>query len=341
MRSKKNYLVLISALFVLNGLLAITSKAQTFQPIFEDGEGRTSIIAPLGYLGVNTENSSIRFQYFYSRSASQENTTAPIKRNRFFWGLSVAGSAAGGLSNVFSYGNFTPGTSASLFAGQRSLFFSAINKQSEPVLHGPSQIAIEDWLTLRVGGQVANYTLFDASRLFEEQLYQEKYRGYTAQLAYTVLVGGATSLGASWDVGKVNNIDELTPVNLKQQTLIIDPRTSQTTRIFEEEVDAFTGIYATQVVHTYSLDAVHYITPASEINYALHAYGRLKRANNNSVYKAGFGFYLFPKSKLAGGVFIESNDLINKISETPSFAKRIDIGLTVKYMLPTLGIPSP
>src|SRR5688500_16460439 len=103
--------------------VGLKSHGQTFQPIFEDGEGRTSILAPFGYFGVNTENSSIRFQYFHSRSASQEAFTAPLKRNRFFWGITVAGSAAGGLSNLFSYGSFTAGTSASLFAGHRSLLF--------------------------------------------------------------------------------------------------------------------------------------------------------------------------------------------------------------------------
>ncbi len=335
----KRIYVLLVGLFLM--VLASTSRAQTFQPIFEDGEGRTSIVAPLGYFGVNTENSSLRFQYFHARSASQENFTAPLKRNRFFWGLTVAGSVAGGLSTVFSSGNFTPGTSASLFTGQRSLLFPAINKLGEPVLHGSRQIAIEDWLTLRVGGQVANYTLFDASRAFEAQLFEERFRGYLIQLAYTVLVGGATSLGVSWDVGQVNNINALTPVNFKQQTIITDPVTGQTTRIFEEEVDAFSGTYATNVVHTFSLDAVQYVTPGSEINYAVHAYGRLKRADKSAVYKAGLGFYLFPKSKLAGGLFVESSDLTNKISHTPSFAKRIDVGLTVKYVLPTLGIPSP
>ncbi|QMU26839.1 hypothetical protein [Adhaeribacter radiodurans] len=337
---KKFYSGCLGMLLFL-ALLSFKGQAQTFQPIFEDGEGRTSIIAPLGYFGVNTENSSIRFQYFYSRSASQENFTAPLKRNRFFWGITVAGTAAGGLSNLFSYGSFTPGTSASLFAGQRSLLFPAISKTGEPVLHGARQIAIEDWLTLRIGGQVANYTLFDASRVFDEQLFQERFRGYSTQLAYIVLIGGATSLGASWDVGRVNNIDELTPVNFKQQTIITDPITGQTSRIFEEEVDAFSGAYTTNIVHTYSLDAVHYITPASEINFALHGYGRLKRINEYSVYKAGLGFYLFPKSKVAGGLFIESSDLTNKISETKDFAKRIDVGITVKYVLPTLGVPSP
>ncbi|QNF35308.1 hypothetical protein HUW51_22260 [Adhaeribacter swui] len=321
--------------------LDFVSRAQTFQPIFEDGEGRTAILAPMGYFGVNTENSSVRFQYFYSRSASQEIFTEPLKRNRFFWGITVAGSTAGGLSNLFSYGSFTPGTSASLFAGHRSLLFPAISKTGEPVLHGSRQIAIEDWLTLRVGGQAANYTLFDASRVFDEQLFQERFRGYSTQLAYTVLIGGATSVGASWDVSRVNNIDELTPINFKQQTIITSPGSGQTTRIFEEEVDAYSGVYTTNVVNTYSVDAVHCITPRSEINFALHGYGRLKRINEYSVYKAGLGFYLFPKSKVAGGLFVESNDLTNKISETKNFAKRLDVGLTVKYVLPKLGVPSP
>ena len=337
MSNKINLLGLI-ILLSLN-LFTRKSLAQSFQPIFEDAEGKTAIIAPIGYFGINTENSSIRFQYFRSKSASQENFSAPIKRNRFYWGVNVAGSASGGLSNLFSNGNFTPGTSGDLFLGHRSLLFPAVDKEGSPVLHGSNQIAIEDWLTLRIGGQVANYTLFDASRTFNEQLYTEKFRGYTTQLAYTVLIGGSTSLGLSWDNSKVNNLELLTPVNYKQQTVITDPGT-QTTRIFEQEVDAFSGSYATSIVNTLSLDAVQYVTPASEVNYAIHVYGRWRHLSNTSVYKAGIGFYLFPKSKVAGGVFVESSDLTNKISDTPAFAKRVDMGITVKYLLPALGVPN-
>lgn len=319
-------------------LLALQSHAQTFKPIFEDSEGKTSIIAPLGYLGVNTENSSVRFQYFYSRSASQESLNSPIKRNRFYWGVNVSGSAEGGLANLFSYGNFTPGTSAHLFLGHRSLFFQALDKSGALVLHGKKQMAIVDWFTFRLGGQIANYTLYDASRSFDEQVFAERFRGYVSQLAYNVLIGGATSIGVSWDVAEVNNIEELTPLNFKQQQIVMDPA-GQTTRIFEQEVNAFSGPYETSVVHTYSVDAVRYFTPASEINYALHVYGRLRHVAEQPVYRTGTGFYLFPKSKVAGGVFIESADLTNALLDTPSFAKRIEMGITVKFILPALGVP--
>jgi len=337
---KKNYSSIIYSLICFFGLV-LPTQAQTFKPIFEDGKGRTSIIAPLGFLGINTENSSIRFQYFYAKGAGPHpQGDQLVKRNRFYWGVNVAGSAAGGLSTLFNAGSFTPGTSASLFLGHRSLFFPAINKAGEPVLHGKNQGAIEDWLTLRVGGQVANYTLYNATKPFAEQISSERYRGYLTQLAYNVLIYGATSIGVSWDVARENNIDDLTPVKFNQQTIVPDPN-NQTTRIFEREVSAFSGIYATSIVNTFSLDAVQYFTPASEINYALHLYGRLRHANELPVYRTGVGFYLFPKGKVAGGLFVESGDLTNKISDTPQFSKRIDMGLTVKFILPGLGVPSP
>ena len=337
--SKKYYLL---TLFIFSlFLFSHNSRAQTFKPIFEDGEGRTSIIAPLGFLGVNTENSSIRFQYFYSKSGElNPKIPAEIKRNRFYWGVDVAGSAAGGLSNLFSYGSFTPGTSASLFLGHRSLLFPALDKEGAPVLHGKNEVAIEDWLTFRVGGQVANYTLYDATLPFANQVFSEKFRGYLTQLAYNILISGATSIGVSWDVARVNNIDDLTPVQFRQQTIIPDP-SGQITRIFEREVNAYSGGYESYIQNTFSLDAVHYFTPASNINYALHTYGRLKHYNEQPVYRAGLGFYLFPQSKIAGGVFVESGDLTNEIYATPQLSKRIDMGLTVKFIMPGLGVPSP
>lgn len=338
---KKKFQLTPLFIFIIFFGLIQPGQTQTFKPIFEDGKGRTSIIAPLGFLGVNTENSSIRFQYFYAKSAGlNPNNSQTIKRNRFYWGVNVAGSASGGIANLFNYGSFTPGTSASLFLGHRSLFFAALDKEGAPVLHGKNEIAIEDWLTLRVGGQVANYTLYDANRIFAEQITKERFRGYLSQLAYNVLISGATSIGVSWDIARENNIDNLTPVKFKQQTIIPDPN-GQTTRIFEREVNAYSGIYESSIVNTYSLDAVQYFTPASDINYALHLYGRLKHIKEQPVYRAGVGFYLFPKSKVAGGLFVESGDLTNKISGTPQFSKRINMGLTVKFLLPGLGVPSP
>ncbi|WP_347160420.1 hypothetical protein [Pontibacter chitinilyticus] len=318
---------------------ALQAQAQTFKPIFEDGDGRTAIIAPLGYFGVNTENSSLQFQYFFSKSASPHPLNASlIKRNRFYWGVKVAGAASGGLSNLFSYGSFTPGTSASLYLGHRSLLFKAIDIHGAPVLHGAKQVAIEDWLTLRLGGQAARYTLYDPAKPFNEQVFSERFRGYIAQLAYTVLISGATSVGASWDVSRVNNIEELSPIKFRQQMITTSPN-GQTTRISEKEINAYAGAYATTVVNTYGLDAVHYFTPPSEINYALHLFGRMMHSDDPTVYQAGVGFYLFPKGKVAGGVFVQSSDLSNAISDTPEFAKRLDMGLTVKFLLPGLGVP--
>ncbi len=322
-------------------LMAVQVQAQTFKPIFEDANGRSAIIAPIGYIGINTENSSVQLQYYMSKSAAADPRQAQqIKRNRFFWGVKVEGSAEGGFSTLFSNGNFTPGTSASVVLGHRSLLFEAIDRQGEPVLYGKNQIAIEDWLTVRLGGQVATYTLYDAARPFDAQVFSEQFRGHLAQVAYTVLLGGATSVGASWDVAKQNNIDQLVPVKFTQQTVLPGPN-GQTTRIFQREVKAFSGTYQTDVVYTYGLDAVHYVTPASALNYAFHTYGRLAQSDAPAVYSAGLGFYLFPKGKVAGGVFVQSSDLTNSVSETPSFSKRIDIGVTVKLLLPGLGVPAP
>ena len=339
MHRRYRFLILSTFLLVL---LVQQSFAQTFKPIFEDGDGRTSIIAPLGYLGINTENSSIQFQYFMSKSAGADPDNALLlKRNRFYWGVKVAGSAEGGVSTIFSNGNFTPGTSASIFLGHRSLLFQSINKSGEPVLYGSNQIAIEDWLTLRLGGEIANYTLYDAARPFDEQIYSEQFRGHIAQLAYNVLIGGATSIGISWDVSKVNNIDALSPAKFTQQTILPGPN-GQTTRIFEREVNAFSGAYQTSIVNTYGIDAVRYVTPYSELNYAFHLFGRLKHtADVKPVYEAGAGFYLFPKGRVAGGVFLQTSDLTNAVSEKPDFAKRLDLGLTVKLILPGLGVPNP
>jgi hypothetical protein len=270
------------------------------------------------------------------------------RENRFYCGVNVAGSATGGISNLFSEGNFNPGTSVDLFLGHRSLIFSPLDRtiKNEEVKKlykiGNKNVTISDWLTLRTGIQAAKYKLYNPSMPFNQQISSEVFRGYLAQLAYTVLFDGRTSIGLSWDVSKVNNINSLSPTKFKQQIVRTDPVT-QATRTFEQEVNAYTGIFATSIVNTYSLDFVKNLFSESGTIYALNAYGRVMKPDDALVYRAGLGFYVFPKSKpgkrnpLFGGVFVESNDLTNKISATNNFLKRVDIGLTVKFMLPSLG----
>lgn len=320
------------------------SFAQSFEPIFEDAEGKTSIIAPRGFFGVNTANSSIRFQYFYSKSASPDRKNPMIigKWNRFYGGVNVTGSAEGGIANLFSEGHFNPGTSADLFLGHRSLLFGTLDRsdrKGETVKYyfGDKKVTMQDWLTLRSGVKAANYKLYNAAMPFNQQISTELFRGYLAQLAYTLLFNGATSIGASWDVSKVNNIDNLAAVKFKEQTIIRDPA-GQITRTFDKEVNAYTGAYNTSIVRTYSIDVVQLLTPTSRgAKYALHTYGRLMQSGEKPIYRAGIGFYAFPKGKLFGGAFAESKDITNRISDTPDFLKRVNIGLTVKYVLPSLG----
>lgn len=336
----------ITRVFVVSFILmSVSAKtiAQSFEPIFEDANGKTSIIAPRGFFGVNTANSSIRFQYFYSKSASPDPNDARLvgKWNRFYAGVNVTGSVDGGIANLFSEGNFNPGSSADLYLGHRSLFFGTLDRRDrtgETVkFHfGNKKVTIQDWLTLRSGVKASTYKLYNSSRPFNEQISTETFRGHLVQLAYTLLFNGATSVGASWDVSKINNIDNLSPIKFKQQTVITDP-SGNTTRTFDREVNAYSGAYQTSVVNTYSIDLVQLLTPGSgSTQYAFHAYGRMMR-DEASIYKAGVGFYAFPKGKLFGGVFVQSNDLTNKVSENDNFLKRVDIGITVKYVLPALG----
>ena len=334
------FLTVLLLIISVNNLLAQGS----FEPIFEDAEGKTSIIAPRGFFGMNTANSSLRFQYFYSKSASPDPKDRRLvgKWNRFYCGANVSGAASGGLTNLFSEGNINPGTSADLFLGHRSLFFGTVDRSDrtgESVKSYSSNknkpLYVQDWLTLRTGVQSANYRLYDASKPFNQQIATEAFRGHIAQLAYTVLINGATSAGVSFDVSKVNNIDNLNPVKFKQETRTTDP-TGQITRTFEREINAFTGNYQTLSVRTYGMDIVQLLIP-NETKYAFHAYGRLQTGDGPNVIKSGLGFYIFPKGKLFGGVFIGSNDLTNKLSDTPHLLKRIDIGITVKYVLPSLG----
>lgn len=332
-------------------LLALSQKAisQKLEPIFEDAEGKTSIITPRGFFGINTANSSIRLQYFYTKSASPnpKDPTLRGRENRFYFGINVAGTATGGVTNLFSEGNFTPGTSADLFLGHRSLFFSPLDRSRNDTdiiktyrLAGKG-VTINDWLTLRTGVQAARYRLYDASRPFNEQVSTESFRGYLAQLAYTVLFNGRTSVGLSYDISKINNIGSLAPVKFKQQTVRTDP-TGQTTRTFEQEVSAYAGRFVTSTVGTLSVDVVENLFTKSGTIYAINLYGRCTEPQNDAIYRAGLGFYVFPPGKskpnrLFGGVFIESGDLTNKVSGEPDFLKRIEIGFTIKFILPALG----
>lgn len=341
MKCLPNIYAVAFALVVLPGLSCFS---QSFEPIFEDAEGKSSIIAPRGFFGVNTANSSVRFQYFYSRSAAPDPRDARYigRWNRFYCGVNVTGSAEGGVANLFSEGAFNPGTSADLLLGHRSLLFGTLDRRDrtgETVKYffGNKKVTIQDWLTLRLGVKTAKYKLYNAAQPFNQQISTEQFRGSIVQLAYTLLFNGATSIGASWDKSKVSNIDQLSPVKFKQQRVVTDQAT-QATRTFEQEVNAYAGTFSTANVNTYSLDMVQLLTSNnSPTKYAFHLFGRLQKWDDAEVYRSGIGFYAFPKGRLFGGVFVQSNDLTNEVSDEPNFLKRVDVGLTVKFVLPSLG----
>lgn len=320
--------------------------SQTIDPIFEDGEGKTSIIMPKGFVGINTANSSIRFQYFYSKSAAPDvkDDTKVGRWNRLYFGVNVTGAATEGISALFSGGNFNPGGSADLFIGHRSIFFSPINRRlktgeeiKEYTIFGRPTTA-SDFLTVRAGIKASKFKLYNPIQPFAQQITSQVFRGPSVQIAYTVLFNGRTSIGLTWDASKENNLDLLTLTKIKNQVTTSDPTTG-TTRLVEQELSAYRGIYETSTVNTFGVDFVKSFVAENNTVFALNLYGRALRAFHNSIYKAGVGVYFFPpgKRKAAGGIYIESSDLTNKISSTPKFFKRTEIGFTVKYIMPALG----
>lgn len=327
---------------VIGILSCLYVNGQFTKAIYEDVEGKSSIVAPTGFFGLNIKDQSISLQYFYKKSArnsvwdAQGNVLKKSKRNSWFAGAGVKGKAENDILNLFQEGNFTPDIGGNFLIGKCNVFGDALELQGDGTFKDTEdEWMVEDWLSLRGTLNTANYKIADTSLAFPNEVRKEQFRGYTIDLAYNFNVLGNWIFGVSVGVQQSNNIDFL-ETRVVSEKITTKDTSGKYSRDYRKDVTAFFGGYNEFIQYPIKLDASRVFANDSGISISVNHYTRINLRDGKPVLKTGVGVYMYPKrnnSKATAGIFIENYDLTNAVSDEKLFEKRITIGLTFKYLI--------
>jgi hypothetical protein len=95
-----------------------------------------------------------------------------------------------------------------------------------------------DRLIFRGGYSYKKYDLFDPARPFDDQLYERNFHKPSAQIIYFAQIGGNKLFGIAGGIEKTNNSNQLTEVEIKDTTTILN---GGTTREFNDTNTALIG----------------------------------------------------------------------------------------------------
>jgi hypothetical protein len=336
---RTRFLFCFFVLWIVSGNLPIWS--QLMSSIYEDASGKSSINSPLGYIGLNTQNDSIKLQYFFLKSAGANSEGKPTY-NRLFWGFEIVGKAENGIASLFKSGGIVPSTEASFCFGAKTLFLDTVKNENGrlvPRFYGNGRVSIRDWAMIRLGVKAAEYKLIDTSLPYSEQLKSTDFNGVSFTGSYNLSYAGDHIFGISIGYEEVNNLEDLKKTSyLQTDTYVSESASSK--REVKKESQAYEGLYKEYSRYLINFDYVKNLTVGVDTLAAVNIYGRIETRDGETDYRAGVGFYWLnqkDKGNILAGVFIENSDLTNnhRVSE---LSKRIRIGVSAKYLLSSMNI---
>ena len=207
-------------------VLLLCSIETSAQIPFQDAKGSGSILlSDGGFVQLNIADPSIRIGYLHDLSSQ-----------RWSVGFDASGKLTGSRAPLLNRNQVAPDLKVSFTFGRKYLFAhrldlnnpSDIQKlkdaQAEAIRHGakPNDDFGEYWkalpydrLTLQVGYAFKQYKLLDEKAAFDKQVFKKDFHNPSAALVYSALLNGSNLFGVSLGVGRSNNSDDLTEVDVR------------------------------------------------------------------------------------------------------------------------------
>lgn len=216
---------------VLGGLLLVAaltlfSAETSAQMPFQDAKGNGSILlSDGGFVQLNIADPSVRIGYLRDLSSQ-----------RWSFGFEVSGKLTGSRAPLLNRNQAAPELKAAFTFGRKYLLAKRLDfndpndlqklqaAQAEAVRHGlkPND-DLGDYLTsvpydrlvLQVSYAYKQYTLLDPAAAFDKQVFKKRFHNPSAALTYSILLNGSNLFGASVGVGRSNNSNDLTEVDVR------------------------------------------------------------------------------------------------------------------------------
>jgi hypothetical protein len=270
-------------------------------------------------------------------------TVKIIKRpGRSYYGITITGGTAEGVTSIFKDRDLTIGSSLDLHFGWKALVFSPIRRcktcKDEEALDFRPRVSKHfaiDYLTITAGYIGEKYSIIDKSSTtpFDSVVVAEKFRGRTLGIHYNILFSGNWIFGFGWNWQETNNFKSLTAGAIATRNSFYDSATA-TTKTIEVTASGKVGPLSKFVRRNLLFDIV-YITPLNtkEFNLAINPYWRtVFDPGKKVVDTGGVGVYLInpASSKVVLGLFVEYGDVFDTLDSEEKDFSRLSFGVSVK-----------
>lgn len=158
-----------------------------------------------------------------------------------------------------------------------------------------------DWLAFSIGVNRSDYKLFDASLPLADQISTKEFTGWSADMTYNFMDGGTRLYGVSIGYKRDNNIDDLTEVTIKDETLVND---GDTTRTIVKETKAFRGAFEAVDRIPLKFDAVYWPNDFGG-RIGINFFARTDLRDTSNTFTPGIGIFYSAKgapTRVLGGI---------------------------------------
>lgn len=309
------FLVLVIAVF------AFHSSAVKAQVPFSDGEENGSVLlaGTGGYFQFDVADPSVRLGYLRDT------------KSNWLFGFEASGKLSGQKAPLLTRSRVAPDMKVGFSFGKKYAFFEKfdLNDITDPKLQSKlKEIRAEaarhgfasdadlgefvhavpyDRLMLQVSYAYKQYTLFDELADFDNQVVKKGFHNPSVALTYSVLLDGTNFLGASFGVGRSNNSNDLTEVDVRDiNTFTADDTVREVVRsreVLRGEFKQSTSVFL-------NTDYVWYPQKGFD-RIGFDFYTRSTFTGIDKGFRPGLGVFLSEKgnpTKVLGGVAISYDD---------------------------------
>jgi hypothetical protein len=253
---------------------------------FEDADGKSSVILGEGGTGrINISDANIKVSYLYRNSKSY-----------FRFGIEFTGKAENGFAPLFQNENIAPNAGGKISFGYQWILSK--KPKGEPI----TSIFVDDWLTLQIGYNRAQYKLFFPNNAMSTQIQKQDFDGYNITGYYNILFKQNFFLGLSLGFNKENNYQSLKEIEITDKSIIIDSSgfqrsTNNTFKIRE-------GTYKTSNHVLFNYDLI-WVPDFMKDLIGIDIFGRYDKDPDNNNFTPGIGIFITQRgapTQVIGGI---------------------------------------
>ena len=221
-----HYLTRAHFLLMVIAVLMIHISAAQAQAPFRDGEDNGTVLLAKtgGFFQFDVADPSVRLGYLRDTPSN------------WVFGFEASGKLSGNKAPLLTQSRVSPDAKVGLSIGRKYVFARELDLTDPNVIQQLQAIREEavanglrrnddlgeyihtmpyDRLTLQLSYAYKQYSLFDEAATFDNQVFKKGFHNPSAALTYSGLLTGTNFLGVSLGVGRSNNSNDLTEVDVR------------------------------------------------------------------------------------------------------------------------------